>query len=194
MHVAPEVSPPPSSVLCFIFYKTDLCIVCFFLNWNLIDLLHWVSFRCSIVIQYFCSIYSIIGYYKIIVIIPCVIQYILAAYLFYVELFISVNPITLICPSPLVTINLLSVSVRQNRLAFKFSFEEWFLLLGKQNSLKTIQLSIFSFFSVFFFFSPQLSFFNCYCGSKEFVNLSPDLCTLLWMMSVELSLRNKSKS
>ena len=103
-------------------------------------------------IQYFCSIYSIIGYYKIIVIIPCVIQYILAAYLFYVELFISVKPITLICPSPLVTINLLSVSVRQNRLAFKFSFEEWFLLLGKQNSLKTIQLLIFSFFSVFFFF------------------------------------------
>ena len=70
-------------------------------------------------------------YYKIIVTIPCVIQYILAAYLFYVELFISVNPITRSCPSPLVTINLLSISVGQNRLAFKFSFEEWFLLLGK---------------------------------------------------------------
>ena len=145
----------------------------------------------STVIQNVGGIYSIIGYYKIIVIIPCVIHYILAAYLFYVELFISFNPITLICSFPLVTINLLSISVRQNRLAFKFSFEEWFLLLDKQKPLKTSGCLYF-FFSVFF--SPQLSFFNCYCGSKEFVNLSPYLCTLLWMMSTELSLRNKSKS
>ena len=37
----------------------------------------------STVIQYFCRLYSIIGYYKIMGIIPCAIQYILVAYLFY---------------------------------------------------------------------------------------------------------------
>ena len=37
----------------------------------------------SIVIQYFCRLYSIIGYYKIIAIIPSVIQYIFIASLFY---------------------------------------------------------------------------------------------------------------
>ena len=33
--------------------------------------------------QYFCRLYSIISYYKIMAIIPCAIQYILVAYLFY---------------------------------------------------------------------------------------------------------------
>ena len=40
----------------------------------------------SIVIQYFCRLYSIIGYYKIMAIIPCAIQYIL----FFLNLFLAV--------------------------------------------------------------------------------------------------------
>ena len=120
----------------------------------------------STVIQNVGSIYSIIGYYKIIVIIPCVIHYILAAYLFYIELFISVNPITLICSSPLVTINLLSISVRQNRLAFKFSFEEWFLLLDKQKPLKTSGC-LFFFLFCFFFFLLSCHFLTAIVGLKS---------------------------
>ena len=38
----------------------------------------------SIVIQYFYRLYSIIGFYKIMGIIPCAIQYILFVYLFYI--------------------------------------------------------------------------------------------------------------
>ena len=62
---------------------------------------------------------------------PCAIHSrpLLVTYFKYKSAYVS--PKLLICPSPLVTINLLSISVGQNRLAFKFSFEEWFLLLGK---------------------------------------------------------------
>ena len=45
--------------------------------------------------------YSIISSYKIMAIISCLIQYILAAYLFNTLEFVSTNPILLICPSPL---------------------------------------------------------------------------------------------
>ena len=49
----------------------------------------------SIMIQYICTLYSIIDYYKVMAIIPCAIQHILVAYLFYKQQF--VNPIPLIC-------------------------------------------------------------------------------------------------
>ena len=39
----------------------------------------------TIVIQYFCRLYSIIGYYKIMGIIPCAIKHILVAYLFFLR-------------------------------------------------------------------------------------------------------------
>ena len=48
--------------------------------------------------SYFFWLYSIIGYYKILNIIPCAIQQILVAYLLYVQWFFS--PLLLICPSP----------------------------------------------------------------------------------------------
>ena len=41
----------------------------------------------GIVILYFCRLYPIINYYKIMSIIPCAIQYILVAYLFYTQQF-----------------------------------------------------------------------------------------------------------
>ena len=43
------------------------------------------------------------SYYKIMVIIPCAIQYMLVAYLFYTQQFVSLNPIPLTCPSPLLS-------------------------------------------------------------------------------------------
>ena len=52
----------------------------------------------SIVIQYFYRLYSIQSYYKIMAIIPCAVFFV--AYLFYTQQFVSLNPITVICPSP----------------------------------------------------------------------------------------------
>ena len=49
-------------------------------------------------IQHFYRLYSIKAYYKTMALIPCAIQYILVAYLFYAQQFVSLNPISLICP------------------------------------------------------------------------------------------------
>lgn len=49
-------------------------------------------------IQHFYRLYSIKAYYKTMALIPCAIQYILVAYLFYTQQFVSLNPISLICP------------------------------------------------------------------------------------------------
>ena len=69
---------------------------------RIVDLQYYIQFHVySILIQYFYRSYSIKSYYKIMAIIPCAIQYILVAYLFYTQQFVSVNPIPLICPSPL---------------------------------------------------------------------------------------------
>ena len=55
---------------------------CFFFEVQLLIILH--SFEAyTIVIQYFYRFYPIKHYYKIMTIIPCVVQYILVTYLFY---------------------------------------------------------------------------------------------------------------
>ena len=46
-------------------------------------------------IQHFCRLYSIVGYCKIMDLIPCAIQYIPVTRLFYIQQFVSVNPIPL---------------------------------------------------------------------------------------------------
>ena len=51
-------------------------------------------------IFFFFIFFSIIGYYKILNIIPCGIQQLLAVYLFYIQQGVSVNPKLLIYPSP----------------------------------------------------------------------------------------------
>ena len=57
---------------------------CVFLNWSIVDLQYYVSFQVySTVIKYFCSLSSIKSYYKIMAIIPCAVQYIFVAYIFY---------------------------------------------------------------------------------------------------------------
>jgi len=69
----------------------------------------------SIVTQYFCRLYSFIGYYKIMGIIPCTIHHILAAYLSFCRVCIySSHTFNLALPLPffpLVTISLFSISV-----------------------------------------------------------------------------------
>ena len=45
--------------------------------------------------------YSIIGCYKVLSVVPCALQYILVAYLFCPEWTVFVNPIPLISSSPL---------------------------------------------------------------------------------------------
>ena len=65
-------------------------------------------------IYIFFRIFSIIAYYKILNIVPCVIQQIPVVYLLYVQKFVSVNPRLSIYPSPLpplVTVRLFSMSV-----------------------------------------------------------------------------------
>ena len=49
---------------------------------SVVDLQYWFQV-CSMVSQYFCILYSISGYYKIMSRIPCAILYIFVAYLFY---------------------------------------------------------------------------------------------------------------
>ena len=63
---------------------------------------------------FFFRLLSIIGYYKILNIVPCAIQQALVVYLFYIQQCVSANPKLLIYPSPpfpLVTISLFSMSV-----------------------------------------------------------------------------------
>ena len=56
-------------------------------------------------IQHFYRLYSIKAYYKMMALIPCAIQYILVAYLFYTQQFVSLNPISLIAPTSLCSLH-----------------------------------------------------------------------------------------
>ena len=49
---------------------------------------------------FFCKLYYIIIYYSMLARIAYAVQLIFVAYLFYIEWFVSANPIFLICPSP----------------------------------------------------------------------------------------------
>ena len=64
---------------------------------------------------FFSRFFSLIGYYKILGIVPCAIQQVLVVHLFYIQQCVYVNPKFPIYPSPpfspLVTISLFSMSV-----------------------------------------------------------------------------------
>ena len=51
-------------------------------------------------ISIFFRFFSLIGYYKILSIVPCAIQWVLVVYLFYIQYCVSINPKFLIYPSP----------------------------------------------------------------------------------------------
>ena len=77
----------------FFFLLYFILLFCvFFFNWGAVDLQCCVSFRCTAVwfryihiyifqIYTYFRLYSIIGYYKILNVLPCIIQWILVAYL-----------------------------------------------------------------------------------------------------------------
>ena len=79
----------------------------FFKNWSTVDL-HTVLCQFQVyskMIQlyiyiFFFRSFSIIGYYKILNIVPCAIQQVLVVYLFYVQQCVSVNPKLLNYPPP----------------------------------------------------------------------------------------------
>ena len=88
-----------------------------FLNWSLLDLQYCVSYRCRA--KWFSYLYfsisdyfSIIGYFKILILLPAL--YSKSLFIYFVYSGVSGNPILLIYPLPLstlVTISLFSMSV-----------------------------------------------------------------------------------
>ena len=70
-------------VICHFTLCTDCQVGHSFFYWSIVDLQDYVSFRCTAVIQYFFRLYSLTSYYKIMAIVPCVIQCIFISYLFY---------------------------------------------------------------------------------------------------------------
>ena len=72
--------------------EIQLLLLLFFFYLTIVDLQYCVSFRCA-------ASESFLSYYKILNIVPCVIQYTLAVDLFSVEWCVLVTPIFLIYPS-----------------------------------------------------------------------------------------------
>ena len=65
----------------FFFLSLAASFKCF--NWRIVDLQYYVRFRFAAEWLCFYRLYSILGYFKIMATIPCAIEYILVAYLFY---------------------------------------------------------------------------------------------------------------
>ena len=69
-------SPSAVSALCFPDQWQMHSLFFFFFPWSTVDLQYYISFRCtnSMMIHYFCRLYSILSYYKIMASISCAVN------------------------------------------------------------------------------------------------------------------------
>jgi len=121
--LCPFLSPTTLNLCtyCFLFYCKIFITVCFaFFYWSIVYLVlclrctaKWFSYICvcvceSILYLYsFSDYFSILGYYKILHIIPCAIQQVLVVYLFYIlSLYLLIVAPNLSSPHPFLFGNL----------------------------------------------------------------------------------------
>ena len=80
------------------YIRSKVWIIVFFqLKYSCLFIILYQFQACNVVSQHFYRLCSIKSYYKIMAIIPCAIQNILIAYLFYTQQFVSVTLISLTC-------------------------------------------------------------------------------------------------
>ena len=99
-----EMECQHNMLLRFLISLLEFWTTLFFQNWSIVDLQYCVSFKCIVkwftyIDMYICilGLFSIIGYNKILNVVPCAISIVC---LFYVLWCVSINPILLIYPSP----------------------------------------------------------------------------------------------